>query len=80
MKHIFIALGICNFFSNPSIKRLKEFVQKEQSIPIQMPPRIMKEDFGSEKHEHLIPESMEIEQDIFCKVCKHSFYLGFGIS
>ena len=45
-----------------------------------MPPRIMKDDLGSEKHEHLIPESMEIEQDIFCKVCKYSFYLGCGIS
>ena len=45
-----------------------------------MPPRIMKDDLGSEKHEHLIPESMEIEKDIFCKVRKHSFYLVFGIS
>ena len=46
-----------------------------------MPPRIMKDDLGSEKHEHLIPESMEIEKDIFCKVCNpDSFYSGFGIS
>ena len=37
----------------------------------------MKDDLGSEKHEHLIPESMEIEKDIFCKVRKHSFQV-FG--
>ena len=49
-------------------------------MPPRIMPGIMKDDLGSEKHEHLIPESMEIEQDIFCKACKNSFYMGCGIS
>ena len=50
----------------PSIKKLKEFVQVEFSL--NLPPR-MREGMPQEgKHEHLLPEVLEIEKDIFCKV------------
>ena len=51
--------------AHPSIKRLKEIVQQE--------PRHYESPYDDEigkgkKHEHLIPESLEVEKDIFCKV------------
>ena len=50
----------------PSIKKLKEFVQVEFNL--NLPPRMLDGMPQEGKHEHLLPEVLEIEKDIFCKV------------
>ena len=49
----------------PSIKKLKEFVQVDINMNL---PRQLRQGQDEGKHEHLLPEVLEIEKDIFCKV------------